>query len=142
MKLRRRARFNRAAMLALGVFLGRGAQADTIIDFDGIAGQNNAPVDQTFGDYASASSTGVTVTGFGTPNIGVTWIGTGDPATRWEYYNDSVWDAGQLNHSVPGTANEITFSPNSASAQVVLKSFNFFPYYTFDTYFERFTYDV
>ena len=136
-------RFNyHSALIAVGVCLGRGAQADTIIDFDNISGQNNAAVDQSFGDYASASSTGVTVTGFGTPNIGVAWSGTGDPATRWEYYNNSVWSSGQLNHSIPGTANDITFTPNSASASVVIKSFNFFPYYDFATYGERFTFDV
>src|SRR4051794_20758461 len=89
-------KFQPAALAALGVFLGRGAQADTIIDFDTVTGPNNAAVDQSFGDFAAASSDGVTVTGFGTPNIGLTWTGFGDPATRWEYYNDGVWSAGQL----------------------------------------------
>src|SRR5947208_1567027 len=130
------------ALTALGVFLGRGAQADTIIDFDARAGANNAGIFQDFGDYAAASSDGVTVTGFGTPNIGLTWQGMGDPATRWEFYNDSVWSAGQLNHSIVGTANQIIFTPDNASARVVVKSFNFHPYYDFATYGERFTYDV
>src|SRR5258708_40292148 len=99
MKIKRLKNLRPVALLALGVFLGRGAHADTVIDFEGISGKNNVPIDQSFGDYAAASGTGVTVTGFGTPNIGLTWTGSGDPATEWEYYNDSVWSAGQLNHS-------------------------------------------
>ena len=142
MKIKKLANLRPVALAAIGVFLGRGAQADTVVDFATVPGGNNAAIDQFFGDYAAASSDGVTVTGFGTPNIGLTWTGFGDPATRWEYYNDSVWSAGQLNHSVVGTANEIIFTPNSASASVVVKSFNFHPYYDFATYNERFTYDV
>jgi hypothetical protein len=133
-----------AGLVALGVFLGRGAQADTVIDFNSFAipPGNNTGIYQYFGDYATNSSDGVTVTGFGTPNIGLTWVGTGDPDTRWEFYNDSVWSAGQLNHSVPGTANEIVFAPDNATARAVIKSFNFHPYYDFATYGEVFTYDV
>jgi len=142
MKIKRFANLRPVALVALGVFLGRGAHADTVADFDGISAQNNNPIDQSFGDYALASSVGVTVTGFGTPNIGVTWAGFGDPATEWEYYNDSVWSAGQLNHSIVGSGNDVTFAPNNASARVVVKSFNFHPYYDFATYGERFTYDV
>jgi hypothetical protein len=142
MKIKKYSKIKPAALAALGVFLGRGAQADTIIDFDTVTGPNNAAIDQSFGDFASASSDGVTVTGFGTPNIDLTWTGFGDPATRWEYYNDPVWSAGQLNHSIVGTANEITFTPNNATARVVVKSFNFHPYYAFADYNERFTYDV
>lgn len=140
MKIKRKAILQRTAMAALGVFLGRGAQADTIIDFDFSSPPgNNNPIVHPFADYLSSSVDGVTVVGFGTPNIGVTWEATGDPATRWEYYNDSVWAAGQLNHSVVGTSNDILFTPNNASARVTVKSFNFHPYYDST---ERFTYDV
>jgi hypothetical protein len=139
MKIKRLTNLRPVAFCALGVFLGRGAQADTIVDFDTVPGPNNAAIDQSFGDNAAASSDGVTVDGFGTPNIGLTWAGSGDPATRWEYYNDSVWSAGQLNHSVPGTANEITFAPDNTSVSVVVKSFNFHPYYEST---ERFTFNV
>jgi hypothetical protein len=142
MKIKRSSKLRPAALAVMGVFLGRGAQADTIIDFDNLFNPNNSAVVKPFGDYAAASSDGVTVSGFGTPNIGLNWVGMGDPATRWEYYTDSVWAAGQLNHSVVGTANEIIFTPNSASASVVIKSFNFHPYYAFATYGERFTFDV
>src|SRR5882724_416884 len=139
MKIKKLANLRPVALVALGVFLGRGARADTIIDFDTAPGPRNAPIAQSFGDYAAASSIGVTVTGFGTPNIGLTWAGFGDPATEWEYYNDSVWSAGQLNHSIVGSGNDITFTPNNASASMVIKSFNFHPYYDST---ERFTYDV
>ncbi len=141
MKIRKHLR--PAGLIALGVFLGHGAQADTVIDFNfATAPGNNNPIYQNFGGYATNSSDGVTVTGFGTPNIGLTWVGTGDPATRWEFYNDGVWSAGQLNHSIVGSANEIVFTPNNANARAVIKSFNFHPYYVFAKYGEVFTYDV
>jgi hypothetical protein len=148
-------------LVALGVFLGRGAQADTIIDFDSDAGSctppqvenPNAPPGITnFGSYAAASSGGVTVSGgFGTPNIRLVWGGIPSPDTRWEYYNDGGyrWNGVQLQGSSIGSTETLGFVPNSASARVVIKSFNFHPYYFFTgtgggalESAERFTYDV
>ncbi len=141
----------RTAALAVGVFLGRGAQADTTLDFDSAASactppqleNPNAPPGITnFGNYAVASSGGVTVSGgFGTPNIGLIWGGIPWPDTRWEYYNDGgvVWSAVQLQGSDVGTTEKITFVPNNPGAGVVIKSFNFHVYYNST---ERFTYDV
>jgi len=136
--MKKRTNFRPFALAALGVFLGRGAQADTILDFDiRPAGQgNNAVIPQTFGDAAAASSDGVTVAGFGTPNIGLTWQATGG---RWDYYVDSVWSAGQLDSSAVGDVHELVFTPNSPSAAAVIKSFNFHPYYIST---ERYAYDV
>jgi hypothetical protein len=116
------------ALAAIGVFLGRGAQADTTLDFSAFPpGQgNNVPIIQTFGDGAGVSSEGVTVTDFGTPNINLTWQGTG---ANWDYYIDSVWSAGQLNSSDVGDRNELVFTPNVPQAAAVIKSFNFHPYY-------------
>jgi hypothetical protein len=148
MKIRKLANLRPIALVALGVFLGRGAQADTILDFEVVpVGQPNNGVPgvlQTFGDNASASSDGVTVSGFGTPNIGLTWGATGAADTRWDYYNDiatfNVWGGvGQLNESAVGTTYKLTFAPNSASARVVVKSFNLFPYYVDNV---RYTYNV
>src|SRR3989442_11570312 len=138
MKIKKNPHFRPAALAALGVFLGRGAQADTILDFDVLpAGQTqNAAINQTFGDTAAASSDGVTVVGFGTPNIGLTWQATGASGTRWDYYIDSVWSAGQLNSSDVGDRHELVFAPNNPSASVIVKSFNFHPYYIST---ERFT---
>ena len=84
MKIKKMAKFRPVALAALGVFLGRGAQADTILDFDIIPvdQQNNSPVNQTFGDNATNSSDGITVSGFGTPNIGLTWGGAAQPRAR------------------------------------------------------------
>jgi hypothetical protein len=137
MKMKRSAKIRRVALLALGVFLGRGAQADTILEFDGQP--TNQGISQSFGDYAAASSTGVTVVGFGTPNVGLTWEASGAPAAEWQYYNDSVWSAAQLNDSENGSTFDITFTPNNPGAQVVFESFNFHPYYAS---MERFTYEV
>jgi hypothetical protein len=138
MKMKKLANLRPIALVALGVFLGRGAQADTILDFNttptGLG--NNDAIIQSFGDYATASSAGVTVMGFGTPNIGLTWRATG---AQWEYYVDSVWSAAQLNSSGVGDSHRIAFAPNSAAARVVIKSFNFHPYYVSD---ERYTYSV
>src|ERR1041385_1252758 len=138
MKIKKYKKFSPVAMAALGVFLGRGAQADTIIDFDayppGYTKNSNIP--QFFGDNASASSEGVTVSGFGTPNIGLTWQGTG---SQWQFYIDSVWAAGQLDSSNVGDTDELVLTPNVGAAGVIIKSFNFHPYYV-DT--ERYTYNV
>jgi hypothetical protein len=116
------------ALTAIGVFLGRGAQADTTLDFTvRPPGQaNNSAILQTFGDGAGVSSDGITVTGFGTPNINLTWQGTG---ANWDYYVDSVWTAGQLNSSDVGDRNELVFTPNVPQVAAVIKSFNFHPYY-------------
>jgi len=148
MKIRKLAKYHPVALAALGVFFGRGAQADTILDFDSVPPDQlvNSPpgVLQSFGDNAAASSEGVTVTGFGTPNIGLSWgvIG-GDGDTRWDYYNDgSFWMLGQTQGPDTGATHTLTFSPNNVSVGVVIKSFNFFPYYTFDIWGERFTYDI
>lgn len=130
--------FSPVALIATGIFLSRGAQADTVLDFDiRPAGQNqNAAIVQTFGDAASASSDGITVTGFGTPNVNLTWQATGG---RWDYYVDSVWSAGQLDSSAVGDVHELVFTPNHPSAAAVIKSFNFHPYYLSN---ERYAYNV
>src|SRR5690349_15451301 len=118
MKIKKNAKFHSAALVALGVFLGRGAQADTILDFQVTPPdqpQNCTTISptcsgilQSFGDYAAASSDGVTVAGFGTPNIGLTWGFIGDfgpyeglaQYSIWDYYNDgSFWQLGQLQNS-------------------------------------------
>ena len=137
MKMKRFATFRPVALVALGVFLGRGAQAETILDFDikPVDQGQNANIIQSFGDSAAVSSDGVTVTGFGTPNIGLTWQGTDG---QWQYYADSVWAAGQLDSSGVGDRHELVFTPNNPQAAVVIKSFNFHPYYLST---ERFTYE-
>jgi len=148
MKIKRHSKVYPSALAALGVFLGRGAQADTILNFDTVPPDqpvNAAPgILQSFGDNAAASSDGIAVVGFGTPNIGLTWGAIGGPDTRWDYYNDGgvVWSAAQNQDSYVGKAHTITFSPNSTQVGVVIKSFNFHPYYLFATTGERFTYDV
>ncbi len=148
MKIKRLAQFRPLALCALGVFLGRGAQADTTIDFGALPpGQVNncngacCGIFQSFGDNAAASSEGVTVTGSGTPNIGLTWEANGAPDTKWDYYLTWVTDpgAGQLNNSDVGYFHDLTFTPNNPSASVVIESFNFFPWYVST---ERFTYNV
>ena len=115
------------ALAAVGVFLGRGACADTTLTFDARpAGQaQNAAILQSFGDNAAASSTGVSVIDPGTPDIGLSWQATGG---RWDYYVDAVWSAAQLDSSGVGDLHEIVFSPGPATAAVI-KSFNFHPYY-------------
>ena len=82
MKMKRLTNLRPIALAALGVFLGRGAQAETILDFDiRPPGQGNNQLAQTFGDNAVGSSEGVTVLGFGTPNIGLIWQAT--PVPPW-----------------------------------------------------------
>lgn len=138
MKIKRLNPLGSGALVALGVFLGRGAQADTILDFDirPVGQGQNAAIVQTFGDSVAASSDGITVSGFGTPNIDLTWQATGG---RWDYYVDSVWSAGQLDNSDVGDVHELVLAPNNPAVSVVVKSFNFHPYYVSN---ERYAYNV
>ena len=126
-----------AALLALGVLLGRAAQADTTLDFNSLpAGQaNNSPILAGFGSYAAISANGISVTGSGTPNIGLAWQATGG---RWDYYTDAVWTAAQLDGSAAGSLHEVIFTP-AVWAAVVLKSVNLHPYYDST---ERYTYEI
>lgn len=158
MKIRKHLR--PAGLIALGVFLGRGAQADTTLDFNSDAATctppqlenpNGPPGITNFGSYAAASSGGVTVSGFGTPNIGLNWSGSPWSDTRWEYYNDGGyrWSGVQLQGSGIGSTEMLTFVPDNASVSAVIKSFNFHPYYFFTgtgggslESAERFTFDV
>jgi hypothetical protein len=148
MKIKRNSNLLPAALVALGVFLGRGAQAGTVLTWAALPpGQvNNCNTGcpgtlQGFGGYAAASSAGVAVTGFGTPNIGLVWAANGLPDTQWDYYLNWLTDpgAGQLNDSSVGCIHDLSFVPDSDSASVVIDSFNFFPYYLDN---ERFTYNV
>ena len=152
------------ALVAVGVFLGRGAHADTTLNFDctptssngsiladcippQINNPNSPPGITNYGNFAAASSPGIAVSGFGTPNIGLTWGSDNYPTTRWEYYNrsnGSVWGTGgsgavQLQDTLVGTTEELTFTPNNPGASVEIESFNFFGYYNST---ERFTYNV
>src|SRR6185312_6325062 len=61
---------NSVALIATGVILGRAAQADTLITFNGLGGD---VIPTAYGSFASSSSTGITVTGSGTPDIGLNW---------------------------------------------------------------------
>jgi hypothetical protein len=122
-------RLKPSAVVVVGIVLGRGAQADTILTFDAFPpGQLlNEPIIVGFGSNASVSSPGVTVVGSGTAEIGLTFGGSGGE-TRWDYYIDSVWSAGQLNGATNGTFHTILFTP-TPSVAVSLASLNFHPYY-------------
>jgi hypothetical protein len=151
MKIKKLRYLRTGALIAVGVFLGRGAHADTTLTFDADAGSctppqvenPNAPPGITnFGNYAATSSGSVVVSGFGTPNIGLKWGGSPWPDTRWEYYNapGTPWAGSvQLQGSFVGTAHTLAFVPNNPSASVTIESFKFDAYYNDN---ERFTYDV
>lgn len=126
----KRSRLNLLGALAVGVVLGRSAQAETILTFDAAPpGQvNGEPVISSFGDNAGSSSTGVEVIGFGSPGIGLAFGGGQGAAARWDYYIGGPWSAGQLNGSSVGNFHTIVFTP-TAQAAVSIKSFNFHPYY-------------
>ena len=115
------------ALAAVGVFLGRGASADTILTFNTRPpGQNNnAMIIDGFGSHATNSSAGVQVIGTGTPDIALTWQ---SDSGRWDYYIDAVWSAGQLDGSNVGVSHEVVFTP-TPTVPVIVKSFNFHPYY-------------
>ena len=127
MKIRKLRQFGPATLLAMGVFLGHGAYADTILDFNTLPRgvRNNDNVAQTFGDAVSASSDGITVVGFGTPNLGLTWQSSAGTAWQW-YVEDlaagGIWTAVQLDNSTVGARHELVFAPNNSGAAAVIKS--------------------
>jgi hypothetical protein len=138
MKRSKLGRLKPAAIVAVGVVLGRGAQAGTILTFDALPpGQaHNQPIIQTFGDNATAPSPGVSVFGGGTPDINLTWSAAGSVGVaRWDYYIDSVWSAGQLNDAGVGNTYDLLFAPGAAAA-VSVGSFNFHPYYNSGTTYD------
>jgi hypothetical protein len=164
MKIKKLRNLRPVALVAIGVFLGRGAHADTTINFDctpvvgngtiladcippQINNPNAPPGITNYGNFTAVSSPGIAVSGFGTPNIGLTWGSDNWPTTRWEYYNKvgSVWAANgvsgvvQLQDSLVGTTEKLTFTPNNPGASVTIESFKFFGYYNST---ERFTYNV
>src|SRR5687767_12483979 len=107
MKARKLDHFKYAA-LVVGVLLGRAAQADTVLTFDGMG--TNVQVPDTFGDNASSSSTGISVTSGGTPSIDLSWVGSAGVnggECRWDFYNGGPWSAAQLNDALQGNAYEI-----------------------------------
>src|SRR5262249_8806542 len=89
MKRKKLRHLRTGALIAVGVFLGRGAHADTTITFDcnsvtnhGVLADcippqannpNHPPGITNYANFAAASSPGIAVSGFGTPNIGLTW---------------------------------------------------------------------
>lgn len=123
---------------AIALSIGSRAPADTILDFDipppGVS--TNVSIPQEFGDNVVEPSDGISLDGFGTPNIGLSWLTGGG---NWHYYLDAVWASVQLDDSYEGDSHSIVFAPNNPAARVVVKSFNFFPYYVSN---ERFTYTV
>ena len=152
MKRSKLAQFKPLAVVAVGVLVGRGAQAqNTILTFDSFpAGQgNNAIINPGFGSNASTSSAGVSVTGGGTPDISLTWGftavagggGGGGNNVEFDYYIAGPWSGAQLNNSGvnntgAGTAaHTISLTP-LPSVAVQLNSFKFHGYYnsteTFD----------
>jgi hypothetical protein len=133
-------------LLAVACLTGVIAQADTILTFAGVpAGVNNAadtfptptPITSNFGSGASASSTGVSVVGAGTPGISLTWNSNpnGGQPIEWDYYNDARWQAVMMYNSAftNGGAvtlpHTLTFTPASGQA-VTIKSLNLVSYNT------------
>jgi hypothetical protein len=127
----------RLAVASISVACCGIAYADTVLDFGSLPdGQaNGAMVISGFGSFASTSSPGVTVTGFGTPDIGLTWGQTpnGSNPIQWNYYSGGTfgsWSAAQLynsfytNTAPTTTPHTLTFTP-SGDAAVQINSFQF-----------------
>src|SRR6185369_15349223 len=108
----------------------------TILTFDGYSSDTAIP--DSFGDNVTANTTGITVISNGTPDINLAWAATGDAGTEWEFYNDGVWSAAQLNSCDVGEYYDLHFAPTN-NAAVVIQSFKFHGYYN-DS--ERFTFGM
>ena len=108
----------------------------TVLTFDGVA--SGTVITNGFGGYATASSTGLTVTSNGTPAINLLWAATGGAGTDWEFYNDSVWSAAQLHSCDVGDYYDLHFAPTNGDS-VTINSFDFDGYYSDN---ERFTFGM
>ena len=134
------------ALIAVGVILGRGAQAattigDTTVVFDGTALPVGSQIPMNFASFQSPTNNpiggvtfGSTGLGLGTPDIGLTWSftsgGRGQLSTSFNYFTggDNNWNAALLGNSASGHDHSITFTPGTYSL-VQINSFNFTPYY-------------
>lgn len=105
------------------------AHAATVLTFAGTT--TNANIPATFGDNAAVSSTGVEVTGAGTPNIDLTWSATGGTWQSYttDAYASNTWTTGvaQLDSVSTGDTFTLTFTPG-AGFGVKINSFNFDTY--------------
>jgi hypothetical protein len=107
-----------AALGSAGLGLVCGVKADTTITFEGFSG-DNVPIGSIsgYGDNVTLPSTDYVISGLGTPDITLDWVGTWDTYTRWN-------DRGSVAQSdFNGGPNvSILFTPSAAFA-VRLSSF-------------------
>ena len=117
-----RSRGNVAKLAALGgagLGLVCGAKADTTITFGGFTTDNlSIGGILGYGDNVNASSLDYTVSGLGTPDITLDWVGTWDTYTSW----DGRGNVGQSDFN-GGPNVSILFTPSAAFA-VRLGSFH------------------
>ena len=125
-----------SATSAVAVVVVNAEPVGTFLTFDGFSSDTSIP--NSFGDNATASTTGVTVFSNGTPDIDLAWAATGGAGTEWQFYNDGVWSAAQLNSCDVGDYYDLHFAP-ADGASVVIKSFKFHGYYNDN---ERFTFGM
>ena len=108
-----------AALGGTGLGLVCGAKADTTITFGGFV-TDNVRIGEIpgYGDNVVASSTDYTVSGLGTPNISLDWVGGWDTYTLW----DGRGNVAQSDFN-GGPNVSILFTPSAAFA-VRLGSFH------------------
>lgn len=127
----------RLAFAGIAIASCRVAFADTDLNFVGLPdGQTSGGIiNPGFGSNVSVSGPGITVTGAGTPNIGLTWGVTPNGANpiQWNYYDNGSfdgWSAAQLLNSYytntppTTTPHTLTFTPTGDVA-VQINSFQF-----------------
>ena len=105
--------FRSAALGGAGFGLVCGAKADTTITFDGFT-QDNLRINELpgYGDNISAASLDYIVSGLGTPNIALDWVGNWDTYTAWDATRGAVAQS-----DFNGGANvSILFTPSAAFA--------------------------
>ena len=108
------------ATMAMSLFAGT-ANA-TVMTFEGLG--TNASIPDTFGDNIAAAETGISVSNGTTPNIDLTWSATGGD---WQFYNDSEWQAAQLDAFNVGNTYDLQFTPDTGFG-VLVDSFVFDDY--------------
>lgn len=83
---------------------------ETTVTFDGKG--TNITIPTSWASGISSNETGVVTTGAGTSHITLTWSTSAN--SKWEFYNDAEWSAGQLDGFGEGKNFDLKFTTDDA----------------------------
>jgi hypothetical protein len=112
----------RTILVLAAFFLLAGSAQATTLTFEGMG--KNALISSIWGSNIAADQTGISIANGATPTVGLTWSATGG---TWEFYNDKVWTAAQMDSFGKGDQFDLLFTP-AAGYAVQVQSFVFDDY--------------